>query len=516
LLAVMVLMAGAFWLAQRDREAIHQRIGPFMEGCRQMERLANELLEDQFILLKDPGARPHAVAQFARHGLEFDAALRQTVEHARSPDARQALAGIRTKYDQALAGQRRLEALVAAGDRAGAMGEHRALAEPIMGIRDDANTLYMRGIQAVTRMDDEALERGSVAFGLAFVIALVGAAIAAYQWRQTSQDVVEPLRALQRAADELAQGRFIQAHHPRVARVAELAAMQEAFNRMTARLQDAARNLVEANMRLEEQVAERTAELQRLVEELRTLDRLKSDFLATVSHELLTPLNFIVAFGSTLEDEVQGPLTPGQRDTVAKMMAGADRLTRMVRNTLEYTQLQTGELPVNPQAVDYAHMLDGLQAELTPRLAARGQVLDLALPAELPRVQADPDRLLQVLEELLDNAAKFSPPGARLRVGVEVGPDVLTTEVADPGEGIPEEALPKLFMPFYQVNSTRTREHTGMGLGLAIAYHLVVRMGGAMLVGSRPGHGTTIRFTLPRAVRAAAPLPGRHTTGTNP
>ncbi|MDB5100073.1 MAG: multi-sensor signal transduction histidine kinase, partial [Cyanobacteria bacterium RYN_339] len=238
-----------------------------------------------------------------------------------------------------------------------------------------------------------------------------------------------------------------------------------------------------------------------------------SDFLANMSHELLTPLNFIVGFGSSLEDGLQGPLNAAQQATVGKMLAGADRLTRMVRNTLDYTQLQAGKLVVRPNAVDYAGMVRQVAVDARLALDVRGQELTLDVPTELPPVQADEHRLRQVLDELLDNASRFSPDGAVLRLTVLAGPDLVTTEVADPGEGIPAEALPLLFTPFYQVNSTRTRGHTGMGLGLAIAFHLVAKMKGSMLVSSQPNVGTTIRFSLPRAVGVPEPEASRYNQG---
>jgi signal transduction histidine kinase len=239
------------------------------------------------------------------------------------------------------------------------------------------------------------------------------------------------------------------------------------------------------------------------VAELQTLDQLKSQFMAVMSHELLTPINFIVGFGSALEDELLGPLNDKQHETMGKMLAGAERLTRMVRNTLEYSQLQAGKLEYLPQTIDYAEVLQNVRDGLADRLAKRGQTLDVTLPDGPVDLWADPDRARQILDELLDNASKFSPDGARLRLCVTVGDDVVTTEIADSGVGIPENALPHLFTPFYQVDFSRTREHGGMGLGLAIAYHLVARMGGSMLVSSEPGAGTTITFTLPRFEKAA-------------
>jgi signal transduction histidine kinase len=178
----------------------------------------------------------------------------------------------------------------------------------------------------------------------------------------------------------------------------------------------------------------------------------------------------------------------------------------MVRNTLEYTQLEAGHLEVVAEPVDYAAVIDDAVRELAPALAAKDQVLDRSVSDALPTLCVDPDRARQVLRELLDNASKFSPAGSRLALTVSLEDGHVATAVSDPGIGIPSDALPKLFTPFYQADFTRTREHGGMGLGLAIAHHLVTKMGGTMRVASVAGTGTTVRFTLPReACRGEAP-----------
>ena len=129
---------------------------------------------------------------------------------------------------------------------------------------------------------------------------------------------------------------------------------------------------------------------------------------------------------------------------------------------------------------------------------AKGQTLALEPPPADLVVVADPDRAAQVLTELLLNATAFTPPGGAVRVRTIVSEADVTTEVADEGPGIPDAALPRLFEPFYQADGTSTREHGGMGLGLAIAWQLVAKMGGTLFVDSELGRGTRFRFTLPR------------------
>jgi signal transduction histidine kinase len=290
----------------------------------------------------------------------------------------------------------------------------------------------------------------------------------------------------------------------------ELAAVQAGFNRMAERITADAASLREARDDLEARVAAQTAELreakerlERLVEELRALDKLKSDFMAVVSHELLTPINFIEGFGSALEDELLGPLTPAQADAVAKLMGGAARLTRMVRNTLEYTKALSGDLHVAAADLDFAGLVEEAASVARPKIEAKHQALTLEVPPDLPLVRADGDRVVQVLAELLDNAAEFSPEGAAIAVRVSATADGVTTEVANRGEPIPEAVAERLFEPFYQADSTSTRAHGGLGLGLPQVRHLVGRMGGTLVLSSTPEAGTRFWFTLPTAAAQA-------------
>ena len=367
--------------------------------------------------------------------------------------------------------------------------------------------VYLDRIDAARAAADRAI-RGAVA--LAIALALASALI----------EVVAPLLELRAAMDALSRGGAALASHPDAARTLELKALQDGYNRMAAQIRHDAEALEAARDRLEERVAEQTAELseakthlERLVAELRALDKMKSDFMAVMSHELLTPINFIVGFGSVLEDELLGPLTDAQRDAVAKLMAGADRLTRMVRNTLEYTKALSGELTVMPAEVDYAALVAGVAGDLGPRLEAKHQPLTVEVAADLPPVRADGERAAQVLAELIGNASEFAPAGTPIVVRVSADAGTVTTEVADRGPGIAEAAIPHLFEPFFQVDSTSTREHGGMGLGLPIARHLVGAMGGTLVAASRPGDGTRLWFTLPEAV-PPAPTPHRSESST--
>ena len=270
--------------------------------------------------------------------------------------------------------------------------------------------------------------------------------------------------------------------------------------------------LEESHAALERQVTTRTEELQeanaeltRMVDELKALDQMKTNFLDTVSHELRTPINFITGFGSLLADGVYGELTPEGCQAVEKVLDGADRLLHLVDDLLDQTRLQRGELSVNPVWFDYRELLCQVSDVMGPAMKERGQTLELAMPKKTPQLYADPARIHQILRNLLSNASKFTPEGGTVRIAIKATRDAVITEVSDTGIGIPPEALGRVFDRFYQVDNTRTRNYGGTGLGLAIVKGLLESMGGHIEVKSELGQGSTFRFALPLAVSTPVP-----------
>jgi signal transduction histidine kinase len=360
--------------------------------------------------------------------------------------------------------------------------------------------------------EETALLRSEV---LAVSLALAGALLAGFLWRRAAREIVGPLEALRHGVAEVAAGRDVGPPHPAARKTAELAELEGEVHRMAGELAATTAALRAANTGLEAEVDERTAALREanarlegVVEELRSVDRLKSDFVAVTSHELLTPIAFIVGFASALEDGLMGPLVPEQADAVKKIQEGADRLTRMVRNTLEYSQAAAGDLSVHLEPVDLGEVVGVATEAVAARAAEAGLGLGVAIAPGLPAAWADPDRVGQVVGELLDNAIKFTPRGGRIHVVVRAAGEGLVCEVADTGPGIPPDAAERLYQPFYQADGSRTRAHGGLGLGLALSRHLARRMAGDLEVRSRAGQGATFRLRLTRAADAEdAPAP---------
>lgn len=227
--------------------------------------------------------------------------------------------------------------------------------------------------------------------------------------------------------------------------------------------------------------------------------RAKSEFLATISHEIRTPINAILGMANLLLDT---SLDPQQQDWVQTIRYGGEVLLNLINDILDFSKIESQKLELE----EIPFSLPQLVEELLDLMAAQAQSKDLELVAWVdpnlpPTLIGDPNRLRQILANLLSNAIKFTPQG-EVVVTVEAGerdPEKqwVSVQVRDTGIGIPPEKLDRLFKPFSQVDSSISRQFGGTGLGLAISQRLCQLMGGAIGVESQPGQGSTFRFRIP-------------------
>ena len=235
-----------------------------------------------------------------------------------------------------------------------------------------------------------------------------------------------------------------------------------------------------------------------MTESLRQSDQAKNAFVADVTHELRTPLTVIKGTIETLEDGALDD-TAGRGFLLASMQRETDRLIRLVNDLLVLTRADAGTLNIHIQPLDLGELARA-RCEHFAVLAARRQV-QFAVRFEestaLPCVLADADRLAQVLDNLLDNAIRYSPEGSTITVEVRQNGEVFQCSVSDCGPGILEKHLPFIFERFYRADPSRNRQTGGAGLGLAIARALILAQGGSISAESMPGRGTTLRFSLP-------------------
>jgi len=246
---------------------------------------------------------------------------------------------------------------------------------------------------------------------------------------------------------------------------------------------------------LEQQIIRQNQRLQDALRKLREVDRMKTEFLANISHELRTPLSVIIAYSDALrEPSLDAEERRGFLDVVAQ---SGQSLLRLINDLLDLSQLETTEamLSVGP-----SHLHDVVRA-LWPdveRFAAdKGIELRFEPGVGVPVAWFDNRRMQQVVSSLVHNALKFTPQGGVVVVRSSSVPDGVCVEVSDTGEGIPAEHLPSVFEAFRQIDGSTTRRWGGLGIGLAMAKHIVELHGGRISVESREGEGSTFRFVIP-------------------
>ncbi|HEY4394157.1 MAG TPA: ATP-binding protein [Polyangia bacterium] len=261
---------------------------------------------------------------------------------------------------------------------------------------------------------------------------------------------------------------------------------------------------------LESRVAERTRELEeaRRALEARSrhseeVDRLKNAFIANMSHEIRTPLNSVLALTQLLREGVAGPLTVDQRKYLQVIERNGQALLHLINDVLDLSRIEAGHLEMDAQNVDLGAHLEAVTSALAPLAAAKNLDLVVKLPSSLAPARADPDRVRQILTNLVGNAIKFTDDGGQVLVCAEDHPESVAVIVIDTGVGIPEGQQEKIFQEFYQVDSTLARRQGGTGLGLAIARRLARLMGGDITVESVLRRGSRFSLTLPRAAGTA-------------
>jgi len=307
----------------------------------------------------------------------------------------------------------------------------------------------------------------------------------------------------------------------------EIETLADAFNTMTASVrrniamrEQTAAELDALNRSLETRVHERTQELEtlnaalnRANEELKQLDMLKSNFLATVSHEFKTPLSSIKAFAEILHDELEERNTPGELKRFLRIIdSESDRLARLINNVLDLSRIESGQMLWRLSEFPVASVIDAAVDGLLPALKGKQIRLEREIICDGAMLHADQDRIQEVLTNVLDNAIKASALGQRITIGCREADEIqngrgrlIRVFVRDEGQGIPPDQIDKIFDRFHQVGTHGLRRKGGTGLGLAISREITEHHGGRIWAESAAGRGSTFHITLPVATESDLP-----------
>ncbi len=239
--------------------------------------------------------------------------------------------------------------------------------------------------------------------------------------------------------------------------------------------------------------------------------KLKSEFLASINHEIRTPLSGILGMMDLLgETDLSGE----QQEYVASARMCAEELLRQLNTALEYSAVAAGQLRLEEAEFNVAECLRSVVEAQQPRAQAKGVTLTVSLAGAWPGlVIADAARLRDVLSHVIDNALKFTPAQGNVSIAAEClngsSPLCLEVTVRDTGIGIPPDQIPSLFDSFHQIDTGLGRRYSGLGLGLALVHRLVLLMGGTVEVESRPGQGSSFRVRIPlKGPTETAPVSG--------
>jgi signal transduction histidine kinase len=258
------------------------------------------------------------------------------------------------------------------------------------------------------------------------------------------------------------------------------------------------RELSDLSLELEGKVRQRTAELEEANRRLQELDRLKSEFVSTVSHEFRTPLTSIRSLSESL---LAGEDVPGERrkQFLTIIAEESQRLSRMIKQLLDLSRIEAGRMEWRLDRLDLGGVVAHAVETNRALFEAKGVALVATSPSGPATVYADRDAMIQVLTNLLSNAAKFTPGGGRVAVRTTTDDNQAVVEVEDTGPGIPQDQIASIFEKFRQVGDTLTGKPEGAGLGLPISREIVQQHGGSLTVRSAPGQGSCFRVALPLA-----------------
>ena len=241
---------------------------------------------------------------------------------------------------------------------------------------------------------------------------------------------------------------------------------------------------------------------QRAINDLRTRDALKTQFLSNISHDLRTPLAAIITHAEILREGMLGELNPRQLESLGGIVNGGQQLLDMIDEILTYVRAANDQIAIVCSEFSIAEVIDQVARLSEPLAAKKGVIVERTSGDDIPPIEGDKDKIKHVLANLIGNAVKFTPDGGRVWIAAASERDEILVEVGDTGSGIAPEHHELVFREFAQVDATPSRPHHGTGLGLAIARRLIELHSGRIWVESALGSGSRFFFAIPSRQKA--------------
>lgn len=358
-----------------------------------------------------------------------------------------------------------------------------------------------RLLYSISRSSSELTEKtGSRLFSqltlISFLSVAICFALAVFLWVRISR----PLKMLKGAFHEMSNGQF--SIELRETRTLEFHQLMQTFNRMSARIGELVEQKVRLNEELEQKVGERTMELNRINAELRErvgeliqMENWRRKWFTHISHDLKTPAAVAKGFIDAILD---GKVPHDQTDKyLVKVMERIQTINRLVRDLNDLSLLETGQIRIQPERHDSGPFFRMLTAKWTDPISLDGRAIVVEECGQSVPILADAFYIGRAINNMMDNAVKYSPPDSTVTVRIDHGPALVRFRVVDQGPGIPAESLPYVFDSFYRVDKSRNSRIPGSGLGLSIAREIVRQHGGDIGVDLNAGHGCTFSIALP-------------------
>ena len=446
--------------ALRDGEfAASLLLGRLREGLNELRRQETALLFVHDAASRDAMDKQLRVVSRMADSLEkYD--LDKSAGDVRTTIA-DILAWAPSEYGAALAGNGRL------ADSISARHLVPALARADSSVQDAERDLRQRTAQRVA----SAASAISKAKNVSTVAELVALCVAAFIGVWLTRYIARPIHELERGMEGVADGSFD--YKLRLSRD-----RRDEFGRLAASFEQMTKQLAE-------------------------LDKLKAEFVSVASHELKTPVNVLLGYVQLLDEGVYGPLSEQQREVLQTLESQIQALGRLVKQLLDISRFEAGGGKLELRRVQLGEFLDQLEQAFQVLALQRGIRFTVQREDGLPEeVTWDPDRMNEVMGNLLSNAFKFTERGGEVELTAAPVDDAVQMEVRDTGAGIPPEQLPHIFEKFFQADNQSSASSKGSGLGLAISKPIVEAHRGSIHCESTPGVGTTFAVVLP--VRATA------------